>query len=313
MSWNPALEPQCPTDEQIDQIETLILPRAHDLGGFEVRRALPSSKRQMVGPFVFFDQVGPAEFLTGKGIDVRPHPHIGLGTVTYLYEGELYHRDSLGTSASIKPGAVNWMTAGKGITHSERTASKVREQKHPLYGIQTWLALPENLEDMEPEFEHQPAQALPIIEAEGKQVNLILGTLYGERSPVKVVSEMFYADATLKAGSKLPLSPEHEDRGLYVVEGEIKISGQRFDAHKMMTFRSGDEITITAIRDSRLMLLGGESLGKRYIWWNFVASSKEKIIAAREAWREGDWEHGRFQLPPDDDQEFISLPEKLKI
>jgi len=241
---------------------------------------------------------------------VRPHPHIGLGTVTYLYQGELYHRDSLGTSVSIKPGEVNWMTAGRGITHSERTAQEVRQHDHPLYGIQTWLALPENMEDMAPAFEHQSKDALPVIEGEGKEVNLILGTLFGECSPVSVVSEMFYADASLKAGSKLPLSPEHEDRGLYVVEGEIEIGGQRFDANKMMTFRTGDEITITAISDSRLMLLGGEPLGQRYIWWNFVASSKEKIIAAREAWREGDWEHGRFQLPPDDNQEFIPLPEK---
>jgi redox-sensitive bicupin YhaK (pirin superfamily) len=311
MSWNPALDPQCPTGDQVDLIETMIVPRARDLGDFEVRRALPSSKRQMVGPFIFFDQMGPAEFLTNQGIDVRPHPHIGLATVTYLYEGSIRHRDSLGTNSAIHPGEVNWMIAGKGITHSERTAAEVRAQpSSPLCGIQTWVALPERDEETEPGFEHQPKDALPFIEGEGKEVRLILGSLYGEKAPVKTFSEMFYADAVLEEGARLPLNTEHEDRGLYVVDGEVEIAGTRFDAGRMMVFRPGDEITITATKTARLMLLGGETLnGPRYIWWNFVASSEEKIDAAREAWREGDWQHGRFHLPPDDKDEFIPAPD----
>ena len=312
MSWNPALDPHCPTGDEVDAIETLIVPRARDLGEFEVRRALPSSKRQMVGPFIFFDQMGPVEFLTDQGIDVRPHPHIGLATVTYLYQGAIRHRDSLGSNLEIEPGAVNWMIAGKGITHSERTSAERRSaERNPLYGIQTWVALPDDDEDVDPGFEHQPKDALPFIEGEGKQVRLILGSLYGERAPVKTFSEMFYADAVLEAGVKLPLPPEHEDRGVYVSSGVVEIAGQRFEAGRMMVFRPGDEITITAIEPSRLMMLGGETLnGPRYIWWNFVASSQEKIEAAKEAWRAGDWEHGRFQLPPDDHDEHIPLPDK---
>ncbi|QPH54595.1 pirin family protein [Pontivivens ytuae] len=312
MSWNPALDPHCPTGDEVDAIETLIVPRARDLGGFEVRRALPAPQRQMVGPFIFFDQMGPAEFITEKGIDVRPHPHIGLATVTYLYDGAIHHRDSLGSSLEIKPGAVNWMIAGHGITHSERTPGDERAKDgSKLFGIQTWVALPEKDEEGEAGFEHVAKEELPFLEGEGKEVRLILGSLYGERAPVKTFSEMFYADVVMKAGSKIPLPDEHEDRGIYVVSGEVEIAGQRYEAGQMMVFRPGDAITVSATRDARLMLLGGETLnGPRYIWWNFVASSKEKIEAAKEAWREGDWEHGRFQLPPDDHAEHIPLPDR---
>ncbi|MEM1419517.1 MAG: pirin family protein [Pseudomonadota bacterium] len=312
MSWNPALDPHCPTGDEVDAIETVIVPRARDLGGFEVRRALPAPKRQMVGPFIFFDQMGPAEFLTDQGIDVRPHPHIGLATVTYLYDGAIRHRDSLGSNLEIEPGAVNWMIAGKGITHSERTSAERRKAElNPLYGIQTWVALPEDAEETDPGFEHQAKDALPFLEGEGKQVRLILGNLYGEKAPVKTFSEMFYADAVLEAGAKIPLTNDHEDRGIYVVAGEVEIAGVSYAAGQMMVFRPGDEITVTAAQSSRLMLLGGETLnGPRYIWWNFVASSQEKIEAAKEAWREGDWQNGRFHLPPDDDAEHIPLPDK---
>ena len=311
MSWNPALEPHCPAGSEIDAIETVIVPRARDLGGFEVRRALPSAKRQMVGPFIFFDQMGPAEFLTDQGIDVRPHPHIGLATVTYLYRGSILHRDSLGTKQEIYPGDVNWMIAGRGITHSERTSPEVRAQpKSSLYGIQTWVALPDEAEDTAAGFEHRAKAELPFIEGEGKTVRLILGTAYGETAPVRTFSEMFYADAVLDQGARLPLPDNHEDRGLYVLEGEIEIAGQAFEAGKMMVFRPGDAITITALRPSRVMLLGGETFsGPRYIWWNFVASSTDRIEAAKEAWRRGDWAHGRFHLPPGDDAEFIPLPD----
>lgn len=312
MSWNPALDPSCPKGDAVDAIETLIIPRARDLGGFEVRRALPAPKRQMVGPFIFFDQVGPVEFLSGRGVDVRPHPHIGLATITYLYAGRLHHRDSLGTDAWIEPGAVNWMVAGHGITHSERTDDETRADPMPFFGIQTWVALPKEAEDQQAVFEHAPKNALPVLEGERKKVRLILGTAWGETAPVKTASEMFYADAVLEAGAKIPLPDDHEDRGVYVVEGDVIVAGQVFDVGKMMVFRPGDQISLTAgDRGARVMLLGGATLDEpRHIWWNFVASSKDRIDAAKEAWRAGDWAHGRFKLPPGDDQEFIPLPDR---
>lgn len=310
MSWNPMLDGHSPGATNMDSIETLIVPRARDIGDFEVRRALPSAKRQMVGPFVFFDQMGPAEFLTDQGIDVRPHPHIGLATVTYLYKGEFQHRDSLGTNQMIYPGEVNWMIAGNGVTHSERTSADTRKGPSNLFGIQTWVALPEKHEETDAGFEHHAQDKLPFLEGEGKQVRLIIGDAYGERAPTKTFTEMFYADAILEAEAALPLPDNHEDRGLYVTQGSIEVAGDNFAAGQMMVFRPGDTITIKAgPAGARLILLGGETLeGPRHIWWNFVASSKEKIEAAKQAWAEGDWEHGRFQLPADDKDEFIPLP-----
>ncbi|MEM1067147.1 MAG: pirin family protein [Pseudomonadota bacterium] len=312
MSWNPALDPDCPTGDAVDAIETVIIPRARDLGALEVRRALPAPRRQMVGPFIFFDQMGPAEFLPSRGLDVRPHPHIGLATISYLYRGRMHHRDSLGTDAWIEPGAVNWMVAGQGITHSERTDDETQKDPMPFFGIQTWVALPEAHEDRAAEFHHAPKEALPFMEGEGKEVRLILGNAYGETAPVQTPSEMFYADAVLAPGAKLPLPDNHEDRGAYVVEGEVEIAGDTFEAGRMMVFRSGDRVSMTAgPQGARIMLLGGETLeGPRYIWWNFVASSKERIEEAKEAWRKEDWGDGRFSLPPGDDAEFIPLPEK---
>lgn len=312
MSWNPALEPQCPTGTAIDAIETLIVPRARDIGGFAVRRALPAPGRQMVGPFIFFDEMGPAEFVTGQGIDVRPHPHIGLATVTYLFQGEMQHRDSLGTNQVIRSGDVNWMIAGHGITHSERTEAGTRQHPHALAGIQTWVALPEEHEESAPGFEHRAQDELPLLEAEGKRVRVILGAAYGERAPVKTLSGTFYVDAVLQPGAAIPLPDDHEDRGAYVVEGAVSIAGEEYEAGRMMVFRPGDRVSLQAgPAGARLVLLGGDTLnGPRYIWWNFVASSQEKIDAAKEAWREGDWGHGRFQLPPDDADEFIPLPER---
>jgi hypothetical protein len=313
MSWNPAVEPQYPIADDVDLIETLIIPRARDIGGFEVRRALPAPKRQMVGPFIFFDQVGPAEFLTSQGIDVRPHPHIGLATVTYLYRGSIHHRDSLGSDQTIEPGAVNWMIAGKGVTHSERTGADVRQGPHSLFGVQTWVALPDADEEVDPGFEHHTRDVLPLIEGEGKEVRLILGTAYGERTPVKTFSETFYADAALQPGAVLPLPDDHEDRGIYVLEGSIEVAGDVHEVGRMMIFRPGDRIAVKAGETgARLMLLGGATLsGPRYIWWNFVASSQEKIEAAKEAWRAEGWRSGgdsRFILPPGDEAEFIPLP-----
>jgi len=312
MSWNPALDPDCPKGDAVDAIETVIVPRARDLGGFEVRRALPAPKRQMVGPFIFFDQMGPAEFVTGKGIDVRPHPHIGLATVTYLYKGKIHHRDSLGTDQWIEPGAVNWMVAGHGITHSERTDGDIRKNPHNLFGIQTWVALPKDAEDNPADFQHAPKDTLPVLEGEGKEVRLILGDAWGETAPVDTFSEMFYADAMLEAGASIPLPDNHEDRGVYVVNGSVRVAGETYEAGQMMVFRPGDAMSLQAgAAGARLMMLGGATLeGSRHIWWNFVASSKERIEAAKEAWRAGDWAHGRFQLPPGDEDEFIPLPEK---
>ena len=304
MSFNPV----SPDSVAPEAIETLIIPRSRDLGGFAVRRALPAPRRQMVGPFIFFDEMGPAEFLTGQGVDVRPHPHIGLGTVTYLYRGEFQHRDSLGSNQLILPGEVNWMVAGRGVTHSERTSAATRTAPHDLFGVQTWVALPERDEETAPSFEHHGREALPVMEADGARLRLILGNAYGERAPAKVFSETFYVDAALDPGARLPLPDEHEDRGLYVIEGEIAVAGQVFAAGRMLVFRPGDRIAVEAgVTGARLLLLGGATLsGPRYIWWNFVASSQEKIEAAKQAWLQENRE--RFALPPGDDEEFIVAP-----
>ena len=314
MSWNPALTPGNPDEIGLDAIETVIVPRTRDLGGFEVRRALPAPQRQMVGPFIFFDQAGPAEFLTGQGVDVRPHPHIGLGTVTFLYRGDFHHRDSIGTDQVILPGAVNWMVAGKGVSHSERTSEAGRKGPHSLYGIQTWIALPEDREDMDPIFEHHGKETLPQFDADGIKATLILGHAYGEKAPATLYSETFYLDVTLAPGARFPLPDDHEDRGLYITEGSVTIAGDTFEAGRMMVFRPGDRISLSAgPQGARLMALGGATLnGPRYISWNFVASSREKIEAAQQAWAQGDWDHGRFRLPPGDSAEFIPLPEALQ-
>ena len=310
MSWNPAVDPGCPDDVGADSIETLIIPRARDLGDFEVRRALPAPKRQMVGPFIFFDQAGPAEFLTGQGVDVRPHPHTGLGTVTYLFRGDFHHRDSTGADQVIRPGELNWMVAGRGVTHSERTSATARSGPNSLFGIQTWLALPDAQEDMTPMFEHFGRQALPVIEDSGMTVRLILGNAYGETAPAQMFSDTFYADVALEAGRRLPMPDDHEDRGIYIVEGSITVAGQSFDAGQMMVFRPGDRITVAAgERGARLMILGGATFpGPRYIWWNFVASSRERIEQAKAEWRAENWGRGRFDLPVDDRDEHIPLP-----
>ena len=310
MSWNPALTPGCPDTVGADAIETLIIPRARDLGGFEVRRALPAPARQMVGPFIFFDQMGPAEFLTDQGIDVRPHPHIGLGTVTYLYRGSFQHRDSTGADQIITPGALNWMVAGRGVTHSERSPESSRAGPSSLLGIQTWIALPEAHEEMAPSFEHHAATALPEIRDQGVAARLILGEAYGARAPATMLSETFYLDVTLEARARFPLPDEHEDRGLYITEGSVTVAGQEFEAGRMMVFRPGDRITVQAgDRGARLMALGGATLeGPRHIWWNFVSSSRERIEEAKREWRAARWGDGQFDLPAGDRDDFIPLP-----
>lgn len=281
-----------------------MIPRARDLGGFEVRRALPSSKRQMVGPFIFFDQMGPAVLRPGQGLDVRPHPHIGLATVTYLFTGEILHRDSLGSVQPIRPGEVNWMTAGSGIVHSERSDETQRRAEAPLFGIQSWVALPKRDEEAAPWFAHHGADELPAFDHDGARVRLIAGSLFGAHSPVRTFSEMFYADAMLDGGARLPLPAGHEERAIYIAEGRIEITGETFESGRLLVFRPGDEITVRAPEPSRLLLLGGEPMdGPRHIWWNFVSSSRERIEQAGE-----DWRSGRFDPVPDE-TEFIPLPE----
>jgi redox-sensitive bicupin YhaK (pirin superfamily) len=284
----------------------VILPRAHDVGGFEVRRALPARERQMVGPFIFFDQMGPGEFLSGHGLDVRPHPHIGLSTVTYLFDGAIQHRDSLGSDQPIVPGDVNWMTAGSGIAHSERTGAALRASGSRLFGIQSWVALPKAAEEAAPAFAHHAAAALPVIDDRGVRLRLIAGDAWGLRAPVVTHSALFYADAQLAAGAVLPLPDHHEERGAYVLDGEIEVASDRFAPGRMLVFRAGDAVSLRAgPQGARLLLLGGEAMdGPRYLFWNFVSSSRDRIEQAK-----ADWKAGRFALVPGDEQEFIPLPE----
>jgi redox-sensitive bicupin YhaK (pirin superfamily) len=286
-------------------LDALIVPRSRDLGdGFQVRRALPAAERRMVGPFVFFDQMGPVAFKAGQALDVRPHPHIGLATVTYLFEGAIMHRDSLGTVQTIRPGEVNWMTAGKGIVHSERTPAELRQSGSRVFGIQTWVALPREHEEAEPGFVHFGAQDLPVLVEKNCRIRLIAGALYGSRSPVPTLSDMFYADATLETGGSVSLHPEYEERAAYVAEGSITFDGREFEPGRMLVFRPGGEVVLSARSAAKLLLLGGAPLeGPRHIWWNFVSSRRERIDQAA-----ADWKASRFPGVPGE-TEFIPLPQ----
>jgi hypothetical protein len=284
-------------------IDLVIDQRRRDIGGFEVGRVLPFAQRRMVGPFVFFDHMGPVDFPRGvsRSVDVRPHPHIGLSTVTYLFDGEIMHRDSLGSEQPIRPGEVNWMTAGRGITHSERF-EKARAQGGSMHGIQAWVALPEPLEETEPGFRHHDCRELPEHEGQGAWWRLIAGSAFGKTAPVKVHSPMFYLHCELAAGAKLDLPAEHTERAAYVVAGAIEAEGQAIGTGRMAVFAPGPA-HIAAAKPTKLMLLGGEPIGQRFIEWNFVSSSKERIEQAK-----ADWRAGRMKLPDLDNQEFVPLP-----
>jgi redox-sensitive bicupin YhaK (pirin superfamily) len=304
MSWQPCDDPKPGDKRACDAIEMVIVPRARDLGGFEVRRALPSARRQMVGPFIFWDQMGPAEFLLGQGMDVRPHPHIGLATVTYLFDGEIVHRDSLGTLETIRPGALNLMTAGRGIVHSERTGEAARALGPKLFGIQSWVALPRTHEEGEPGFLHFAEDQLPVISERGVSARLIAGEAFGLRSPVSTPMAMIYADIQLDIDATIPVDPTYEERGIYTVSGEIEIAGDSFGPGQLLVFRPGDRIAVRAASPARLMLLGGEPMdGPRHIWWNFVSSRPERIEQAK-----ADWKAAHFDSVPGE-TEFIPLPE----
>jgi len=305
MSFSPVPDPAPGDAAAGDTIDLVIVPRSVDLGGFAVRRALPHVKRRMVGPFIFFDHFGPVEFRTGQGIDVRPHPHIGLATVSFLFDGEIIHRDSLGSAKAIHPGDVNLMTAGRGIVHSERTAPDHRAGGERLHGVQLWLAMPSGDEEIAPTFAHHDQADLPVVAGDGKIVRVVIGSLYGKRSPVPTLSDTIFADAALTPGAVLPIDAQAEERALYVVAGEIDIAGDRFAAGRLLVLRPGDPMSVTAASDARVILVGGAAMdGPRHIWWNFVSSRKERIEQAK-----ADWKLARFDTVPGDEGEFIPLPE----
>ena len=288
-----------------DAIETIIVPRLRDIGAFVVKRALPAQQRQMVGPFIFLDAFGPGEAISGEKFDVRPHPHIGLATVTYIYQGSIIHRDSVGSEQAIHPGDVNWMTAGRGIAHSERAPKESYGKTVKVHGFQTWVALPKVSEEAAPTFHHHGQAELPIITGDGATVRLAVGSLYGERAPVATFSEMFFADVMLEASAKLPLDASHEERAAYLAEGTVEIGGETFEPDRLILFKPGEGMTITAKTAARLILLGGEPMdGPRHIWWNFVSSTMERIEQAK-----ADWKAGRFDKVFGDEKDFIPLPE----
>ena len=305
MSFFPAKDPLLGDTRASDAITHMVVPRSVDLGGFRVHRALPSAQSRMVGPFIFFDHIGPAIFKAGVGIDVRPHPHIGLATVTYLFDGEIVHRDSLGTAMAIRPGAVNWMTAGRGIAHSERTAPDHRGGGEPLHGLQLWVALPIKDEESAPAFAHTAAADIPELRENNMTLRVVAGALHGVRSPVVTSWETVFADVRLKAGAEFPLDADYEERAIYVLSGEIEIGGDHHGPERLLVLRPGDRVTVRAMSDAHVVIVGGAAMdGPRHIWWNFVSSRKDRIEAAK-----ADWKAGRFDLVPGDSTEFIPLPE----
>lgn len=303
MSSLPDLEPDCAPGES-PSIELTIAPRPRDLGGFSVRRLLPVAARRMVGPFIFYDHMGPAVMAVGQGIDVRPHPHISLATVTYLFDGEIVHRDSLGNQQAIRAGDVNWMLAGRGIVHSERTPPEERSRGPRLHGIQSWVALPKAHEEDAPAFEHHPRATLPLLRREGATLVVVAGTAYGQRSPAPVLSPTLYVEVQLEPGARLEVDATHPERAVHVVEGLVRCDGQPIELGVMAVLRPGAGVVLEAAGRTRVMLVGGAPLdGPRHVFWNFVSSSKERI-----AWAADEWRGGRFPKVPGDEVEFIPLP-----
>ncbi len=302
MSTLPQPDPFLGDAAAADAIDMIIVPRLRDIGPFSVKRALPAFGKQMVGPFIFLDTFGPGEVISAESFDVRPHPHIGLATVTYLMNGEIVHRDSVGSQQSIVPGDVNWMTAGKGIAHSERAPAELPMTVH---GFQTWVALPKEHEEASPTFFHHGHEALPVITGDGITVRLAIGSMYGQKAPTETFTDMFFADVVMNAGSHLPLDASHEERAAFLSEGTVEIGGDTFEPGRLIVFKPGEGMGIRAKTDARLILLGGEPMdGRRQIWWNFVSSSKERIQQAKE-----DWKMGRFDKVFGDESDFIPLPE----
>lgn len=305
MSFFPGTDPEAGDAFASDQIELMVIPNAKDIGGFQVRRALPTAKRRLVGPFIFFDRMGPAILRAGQALDVRPHPHIGLATVTYLFDGKIRHRDSLGTEMVIAPGDVNLMTAGRGIVHSERTPEELRGAPMSVSGLQTWLALPDGKEEVAPLFENTVAAVLPELDDGGVSGRVVIGQFDGLKSPVRAASETLYGDIRLAPGASVRIPSDAEERAIYTLDGAVSISGDTLPDNRLLVFKPGDEIVVSSEGGAHFMLFGGASLGsKRYIWWNFVSSSKERIEQAKE-----EWKTGRFDIVPGDDKEFIPLPE----
>ena len=305
MSFFPGRDPEPGDAFACDAIELMVIPNAKDIGGFEVRRALPTAKRRLVGPFIFFDRMGPAILRPGTAMDVRPHPHIGLATVTYLFDGRIRHRDSLGTEMVIEPGDVNLMTAGRGIVHSERTPEELRGAPMSISGLQTWIALPDRKEEIDPLFENTAAASLPLFADDGASGRVVIGDLEGVRSPVRTHADTLYVDITIAPGGRVRIPADAEERAIYVLDGRVAIAGDGFPPDRLLVFRPGDEIVVSSEAGAHLMLFGGASIGSpRYIWWNFVSSSKERIEQAKEEWRTG-----RFDIVPGDAEEFIPLPE----
>lgn len=294
-------EMEC-TERPCSSIEQVIIPKEKYLGDFSVRRLFPTKDRTQVGPWVFFDHMGPATFYPGVGINVRPHPHINLCTVTYLFEGEILHRDSLGSYQAITPGDINLMVSGKGITHSERERPELMESERSLHGLQLWMAMPEEHEETVPAFHHYEDEEIPATKVDGVAVRVMIGSAYGKTSPVKTFSETLYVEATLDQGAEL-VAPQAPECAVYVAGGEVEVDGVILERYNMAVLKTDREVTVKATEDSRIAFIGGENLGKRYIEWNFVSSSKERIEKAKDDWREG-----RFPKVPGDEEEFIPLP-----
>ncbi|WP_100640711.1 pirin family protein [Marinobacter salexigens] len=305
LTQNPeeAFEQDCVTPSGCKAVELLIEPRDRDIGGFSVRRVLPTRQRRMVGPWIFFDHMGPAEFPAGEGINVRPHPHINLATVTYLFEGEILHRDSLGSLQPIRPGDVNLMVAGKGITHSERERPEVTEVAHRLHGLQLWLALPEADEEIDPAFYHYPSDDIPHVEIDSVPIRVIMGSAYGVTSPIKVYADTLYVEAHLQAGQRIRV-PNANERAVYVAEGELNAGDTQIPEYALAVLSDKPDIELTAERDSRIAIVGGENLGKRYMEWNFVSSRRERIEQAK-----AEWKAQTFPKVVGDEDEFIPMPE----